>query len=178
MSVRKSLLIAVAVMLPLAGFLWFALNRKSSPRSAAPVSTPAAPPNPAHERSALESQLKMKPGHAPVLMRLAELEMEQNRPAEARKRLEQLLAAEPGNVDALLELGRACYAAGDTACALERTSEILKTQPNQPDALYNLGAIHANQGRLAEARRFWGQAVKVAPDTDGGRKSAAALKQL
>ncbi len=178
MSTRRSLLIVAAVMLPLAGFLWIMLHRKPAPRASATAPAAVAPPNPAHERSALEEQLKKKPDHAPVLMRLAELDMEQNQPAEARKRLERLLAVEPGNVDALLELGRACYAAGDAACALARTAEILKQQPNHPDALYNLGAIHANQGRFGEARRYWAQAVKEAPDTDGGKKSAAALKQL
>lgn len=177
MSAGKSICIAAAGALVLAGIGWLALHRKAAPTSPAP-SQAAAPPNAAHERSALEEQLKKKPDHAPVLMRLAELDMEQNRPAEARQRLERLLAVEPGNVDALLELGRACYAAGDSACALARTTEILKREPNHPDALYNLGAIHANQGRFAEARRYWSQAVQAAPGTDGGRKSAAALKRI
>ena len=175
MSTGKSIGIAIVVAVGLAGLGWVGMNRK---KAASTTETPVAPPNAAHERSALEEQLKKKPDHGPVLMRLAELEMEQDRPAEARKRLERLVEVEPGNVDALLELGRACYAAGDTTCALERTAEILKQQPNHPDALYNMGALHANQGHFAEARRYWGQAVKAAPETDGGRKSAAALKRL
>lgn len=167
---------AACVFVVIAGLGWWVTGRPKAPeKKAAPVS---APPTPAHERAALEEQLKLKPGHAPVVLRLAQLDLEQNRPAEAASRLEQLLRQDPGHQEARLELGRALYTAGEVEKARQVTEEILKVNPAQPDALYNLGAIHANQGNSARAREYWSKAVQAAPDSDSGRKAAAALKQL
>ncbi len=104
--------------------------------------------------------------------------MEEGKPADARARLEQLLAQEPSNVDALIELGRACFEAGDSACAWRGTAKALEQSPEHPDALYNMGALKANQGRLDKTRELWGRAVRAAPDSEGGRKAAEALKRL
>jgi len=178
MSITKALIVSILVALVAGAGMWVALNRKVPPDKSPAASTPAAPPNPAHEKASLEEQLKKKPGHAPVLLRLAQIDLEQNQPAEARRRLEELLKAEPTNVEALLELGRACYAAEDLPCAIAETGKILEQDPKHPDALYNLGAILANQGQAAKAREYWTRAVQAAPDSDSGRKAAAALKQL
>jgi tetratricopeptide (TPR) repeat protein len=134
--------------------------------------------NPAHERASLEELLKRRPGHAPILLRLAQLDMEEGQPAAARARLEQLLAQEPANVDALIELGRACFEAGDAACAWSSTAKALGQNPEHPGALYNMGALNANQGRFDKARELWNRAVRVAPGSDGGRKAAEALRRL
>lgn len=177
MSSRNAVLVSSALALLLVSVSWLAL--KPRPVAQTPqAARPAAPPNPAHERSALEEQLKRKPGHAPVLLRLAELDLELNQPALARKRLEEILKVEPGNTDALLELGRLCFSTGDVECAVTRTSSILAREPGHPDALYNLGAIYANQGRFEQARQYWNRAVQADPKSESGRKAAAGLKQI
>ena len=56
--------------------------------------------------------------------------------------------------------------------------EILKREPKNVDALYNLGAIHANAGRMDEARRYWSRAKTAAPDSQGGKKAAQGLSQI
>ena len=101
-----------------------------------------APENPAHERAALEEQLKVNPNHPPILFRLAELERDAGRPAGAVPYLRKILESDPKNVDARLELSRMLYESGDTGGALAETKQLLTDHPHQVDALYNLGAIY------------------------------------
>jgi len=170
MSNAKAALAAVTLGLLLGGALWFGLNRKSIP-DVQTQSGPVAPPNPTHEKASLEEQLSKKPGHAPVLLRLAQIATEQRQPAEARRRLEELLKVEPDHLEALLELGRACYELDDLPCAIAETEKILAKDPNHVDALYNLGAIYANSGDVAKARQHWQKAVQVAPESESGKRS-------
>lgn len=174
MSRKSAALISAGVAAVLASFLWLPRRPEAAPAQ------PAAglPSNPAHERAVLEQLLKRKPDHAPILLRLAQLDLESRQFETARRRLERLLQADPANLDALLELGRACFEMGDFDCAVKRTSQVLQSNPDHPDALYNLGAIYANRGRADQARRYWSHAAKVAPGTESGRKAAEALKQI
>src|ERR1017187_10433067 len=55
--------------------------------------------------SRIEGALQKKPGHLPVLMRMAHLEHDQSKLAEAEAHLREALAAEAGNADVHLELG-------------------------------------------------------------------------
>ncbi len=177
MSRWKALLAALAVGLLFAGVFWYMLNPKAAPPPTVKTE-PMAPPNPAHEKAMLEEQLRKKPAHAPVLLRLAQLATEQGKPAEARRRLEELLKADPSHVEARLELGRTCYELNDLACATAETEKILAVNPNQVDALYNLGAIHANLGQNDKARQYWRRALQAAPSSESGKKAAAGLKQI
>ena len=176
MSNLKATLAALGLAAVLAGALWYGMNRQAIPE--VKTQTPVAPPNAAHEKVSLEEQLQKKPGHAPVLLRLAQIATEQGQPAEARSRLEELLKVEPANVEALLELGRTCYELNDLPCAIAKTEKVVEQDPKHVDALYNLGAIFANTGNTAKAREYWGRAVQVGPDSESGKKSAAGLKQL
>lgn len=177
MSNAKATLAAVTLAVLVGGALWFGLNRKSIPEVHTQAG-PVAPASPAHEKASLEDQLRKKPGHAPVLLRLAQIATEQGQHAEARGRLEELLKVEPDHLEARLELGRACYELDDLPCAIAETEKILVKDPNHVDALYNLGAIYANSGDIAKARLHWQRAVQVAPDSESGKKAAAGLKQL
>ncbi len=158
------------------------LNKMMSPSggksSVASTETQSAvPQNPAHER-ALEEELKKKPGHPPILLRLAELERDAGRPAGAVPYLRQILEQDPKNEDARLELGRMLYDAGDVEGALKETQQLLADHPNQVDGLYNLGAIYANQNRLDLAREYWSKAVVTAPLSDSGRRAKDSLAKL
>jgi Tfp pilus assembly protein PilF len=177
MSGKIALLAAGALCLLVIGGLWLGLERKSaqSPSSAA---GPVAPTNRAHEKAMLEEQLKQKPGHAPVLLRLAQLATEDGQPAEARRVLEVLLKTDPSHLEARLELGRACYELNDLVCATAETEKILAVDPNHADALYNLGAISANSGQTEKARQYWRKAAQSAPSSASGKKASQALKQL
>ena len=149
---------------------------KSSPATTATQS--AVPENPAHERAALEEELQKKPGHPPILLRLAELERDAGRPAGAVPYLRQILDQDPKNEDARLELGRALYDTGDVEGALKETKQLLVDHPDQVDGLYNLGAIYANQNRLDLAREYWSKAVATAPTSDSGGRARESLAKL
>jgi tetratricopeptide (TPR) repeat protein len=158
------------------------LNKMMSPRSeSSPAKTEtqsAVPQNPAHERAALEEELKKKPGHPPILLRLAELERDAGRPAGAVPYLRQILEQDSKNEDARLELGRALYDTGDVEGSLKETQQLLADHPNQVDGLYNLGAIYANQNRLDMAREYWSKAVAAAPTSDSGARARESLAKL
>lgn len=175
---QKTVILAVSGLCLLAlGGIWLVLDRKNSAPPAAEAGT-SAPNNAAHERAMLEQQLAKKPGHAPILLRLAQLSIAQNQFEDARRKLEQLLRSEPGHVEARLELGRVCYELNDMACATKETESILATNPDNPDALYNLGAIHANAGRMDQARQYWKKAVQSAASSDSGKKARAGLQKI
>ena len=166
----------VGIFLLLGGLNSF--HEKAAPAASAKavnVSAPA-PQDPTHEKAALEEELKKKPGHAPILLRLAELAHDQ--PKQAADYLKQAVAADPTNADASVELSRTLYDLNDVNGALAETKRLLAAKPNQVDALYNLGAIYANLGKPELARQYWTQAVAAAPASDSGRKSADALSKI
>lgn len=137
----------------------------------------AAGSNP-HEWQMLEKQLESKPGHVPILLRMAQIALERGDPSQAASLLRQALEQEPDNLDVRLELGRALYESGDTTAAIAETEQILKSDANHVDALYNLGAIYANSNQVGQAQSFWTRAVAAAPGSDSGHKAEVGLKHL
>jgi len=142
------------------------------------MSQKQAPATPAHEKAFLEEQLKTKPGHPPILLRLAELEKNEGKLADARKHLEEAIKSDPSLIDARLELSLVAYQLNDPDEAERQNLAVLKIDARQPDALYNMGAICANRNRLVEARQYWGDAVKYGPDTESGKNAATALTKI
>jgi Flp pilus assembly protein TadD len=154
------------------------LTRLGRRPEASRESPATAPQNPAHERAALEEQLKVKPDHPPILLRLAEMEREAGRTAQSVPYLHKILDADSKNEEARLELGRALYETGDVDGAIRETKQLLADHPNQVDGLYNLGAIYANLNRADLARELWSKAVATGPQTESGRKAKDGLAQL
>jgi tetratricopeptide (TPR) repeat protein len=157
----------------------FLLRMTSRSESTAPPKPPVAvQDNPAHELKELEVQLSKKPGHLPVLLRMAQLEHDQGKLPEAVAHLREAVASEPANADAHLELGRVLYEKGDWNEALKETEKAIAIDPKHVDALYNLGAIHANLGDTARARSYWEKAIALAPESDSGKKARESLARL
>lgn len=152
-------------------------EKPASPKRPAAVQA-TVKDNPEHELKELAVQLKKKPGHVPVLMRMAQIEHDQSRLAEAAAHLREAITSEPANADAHLELGRVLYEKGDHDEALKETEQALAINPKQVDAMYNLGAIHANAGNTERALSYWQDAVKSAPESDSGKKAREALARL
>ena len=180
---KRSYAIAVSAgvgLLMIAAGWWISRpSTKASPartRQAAPMAP--APGNLPHEKAFLAAELSKKPGHAPVLLRLAQVEREMGQLAEARKHLEQAIAGNENLTEARIELSRVAYEMGDVTTALEQNRAVLRQDPRQTDALYNLGAISANLGNLEQARKYWKDAVAAGAGTASGRKSAEALRTL
>jgi Flp pilus assembly protein TadD len=131
-----------------------------------------------HELKALEASLKQNPGHAPILVRMAQVSLQLGNRAQAIRHLQQAVEAEPRNRDARLELGKALFESDDVEGAIRETKRLLEVDPYNTDGLYNLGAIYANLGQNDRAREYWTKAVAVDPDSDGAQRPRDALAQL
>ena len=150
----------------------------SSAPSPAEVMMSEGPGKEAHEAKVLEMALSKKPGHTPVLMKLAKLEEDKGNLDEATRHLLEIVKNEPGNMEARLELGRLYFQRGNIQGALDQTQAILKVQPDNPDALYNLGAIYGNLGNAALAREYWGRLIAKSPQSDSGKRAQQMIAML
>jgi tetratricopeptide (TPR) repeat protein len=180
MNRTKMVVLSLGVGLLLTGAMYKLMNPVSKPAPSTPaaVGSGAAPATPAHEIAALEEELKKKPGHAPILQRLSELQSQSGAKDKAIELLREAVKSEPANLDSRIELGKALFEAGNILGAIEETKKILDTDPKHVDALYNLGAIHANVNQTAEARDYWKRAVAAAPDTESGKNAKAGLQKI
>ena len=163
---------ALAGLLAIAGGLWLMTPHRKN----------AAPPartkwNPTHERAFLEAELRRNPTHAPILLRLAQIERSVGNLQGARQHLERAIAARGNQVDVRLELGLVCSLLSDFPAAEEQNRAVLKLDPRQADALYNLGAPAANRGDWSGARNFWSDAARTG-STDGAARAREAVSRL
>jgi len=178
-SHRKWVLMGVCAVFLGAGtvFLLRVTSRSEAP-AAAPRKAAAVAENPEHELKALAMELEKKPGHTPILMRMAQLEHDKGRLDDAAGHLRMAAQNEPSNQDVHLELGRVLYEKGDVDGAISETEKVLSLNPSQVDALYNLGAIYANRGNPQQARSYWIKAVTAEPAADSAKKARDALARL
>ena len=161
----------------IAGVSLFFLRVPRQPGVAATPS-PVAAENPEHELKALATELEKKPGHAPILLRMAQLERDKGKLEDAAGHLREAVNTEPASQEAHLELGRLLYERNDVSGAISETEKVLTINPKQVDALYNLGAIYANLGNVERARSYWSRAVEVDPAADSSRKAKDGLAKL
>ncbi|HYK91505.1 MAG TPA: tetratricopeptide repeat protein, partial [Acidobacteriota bacterium] len=150
------------------------------PPEAAKASEPAANklPGDAHEAKVLAMALEKKPGHTPVLFKLAKIESDEGHFHDAARHLQEIVRREPHNSEARLELGKVLFQTGDVQGAIQQTEEILKTNPSYGDALYNLGAIYGNLGNRERAAEYWKRLIALDPGSENGRKAKQMLGQL
>jgi len=179
------LLAAVALSGAIAASLLMLDQHRDSSSAPSPAASPGATPssgNPAadraHELKALQQELEQKPGHAPILLRMAQISSELGKRADAISYLQQLVKADPKSVDGHLELGRLLYENKDVEGSLRETLKILDINPKQVDALYNLGAIYANLNNAQLARTYWNRAVASDPNSDSGKRARDGLNKL
>ncbi len=177
-SRKKWVLLAGFTVLIASGALFLLKVVSRSERPPATAQAKMTGESPDHELKMLAVELQKKPGHTPVLLRMAQLEREKGEVDSAAGHLREVLANEPANPDAHLELGRILYEKGDIGSAIAETTKVLAADPKQVDALYNLGAIYANTGDPARARSYWTKAVQSDSNADSGRKAREALTRL
>ena len=137
----------------------------------------AAPGN-EHEQGMLRMALEKSPNHAPVLLRLAEIESEGGHLKEAAGHLNKILEKEPDNPDARLELGKVLFQLGDIRGAMEHTQRILKAHPGNEEALYNMGAIHANIGDGKGAMSYWKHLTALNFNSESAQKARQMMTRL
>ena len=137
---RKRVLLGLFLLLIGAGaaFLWQVASRTQE-RAVQPQAV--VKDNPEHELKELAVQLQKKPGHAPILMRIAQIEHDQGKLEDASGHLSEVLKNELGNADTHVELGRVLYEKGDPEAGIAETEKALAINPRHVEALYNLGAV-------------------------------------
>jgi cytochrome c-type biogenesis protein CcmH/NrfG len=174
---RKRVLLGLFLLLTGAGavFLWKVASRTQE-RAVQPKAE--VKDNPAHELKELGVQLQKKPGHTPILMRIAQIEHDQGKLEDATGHLREVVKNEPNNADAHVELGRVLYEKGDREAGVAETQNALAINPKHVDALYNLGAMYANAGDTARARSYWRSAIEADPRSDSGQQARQGLAKL
>lgn len=174
---KKWVVMSVSALL-IGGTSLFLLKVVSRSETPAPrqVSMPAA--NPDHELKELAVELERKPGHPPILLRMAQIERDKGKFDDAAGHLREAVKSEPSNQDAHLELGRLLYERNDVNGAIAETEKVLELNPKHVDALYNMGAIYANLGDTARAKSYWSRAVAADPASESSRKAREGLTKL
>lgn len=190
MKTLASKALAIVIALTFTGLGIYSLLRNES-RSSQPMQTTDRAPLSARaaveskgshsgqmELESLQQQLSKKPDHTPVLLRLAQVARETGKIEEAVQHLRQVLQQEPQNREARLELGRALYETGNIGGAIKETQDLLTRDRRDVDALYNLGAIYGNMKQDDSARKYWLQAIAIAPTSPSGQLAKQGLTQL
>src|SRR5579871_825584 len=99
MSVSRKKWVGMAVSVVLIGgismFLVKVIQRSEGPAASRPA--PVAADNPEHELKALALELEKKPGHAPILLRMAQLERDKGKLDDAASHLREAVKTEPSS---------------------------------------------------------------------------------
>lgn len=178
------LLLAIAACLTLA--LWLMADQKKPglplPQASHgrffPHAVRGTVPDNQQEQGVLRMALKKSPDHAPVLLKLAQMESEDGRLKEATDHLRKILKTDPGNPEANLELGKVLFRLGDIHGAIDQTQAILTTHPNYEDALYNLGAIYANIGNRQLAMDYWNRLAALHSTSESAQRAQQMMSRL
>jgi tetratricopeptide (TPR) repeat protein len=181
---RGMLLLAVAACLSLV--LWLMASQRKPeaplPQSAHtrfyPHGTGGTVPGKQQEQDVLRMALKKSPDHAPVLLKLAQMESEDGRLKEAKDHLRRILKTDPANPEANLELGKVLFRLGDMHGAIDQTQAILNMHPNYEDALYNLGAIYANIGNRQLAMEYWNRLATLHSNSESAQRAQRMMVRL
>ena len=99
-----------------------------------------------------ESALERRPDHLEGLIRLGEVEFQQQNPAEAEDSLEKALSLEPDNVSALFWLGRVKEQSGAAHQAVRYWQQALERDPLHSASHYRLAQHYLRTGDTGQAQ--------------------------
>ncbi len=120
----------------------------------------------------LNEALTLAPDMTEATLLLAELDLRRGNPGAAITSLTRLVGKQPGRVDARLLLAAAHRAARQTEAALKIYDDLSRRFPTNPQPAFLRGLVLGQEGKTAEARRSFEQALQFAP------QFTAALEQL
>lgn len=130
------------------------------------------------EMEDLKRRLAEAPEDTAALLRMARLSQDGHQSEEAVGYYRRYLALHPEGRQAWLDLAQTLGQLQQWDAAREATEAMLRQFPNDPAALYNLGAVHANAGRLGEARATWQRVAAQTQDPAMKTMAETALQRL
>jgi len=122
---------------------------------------------------------ELEPGWDAPWYNLGRLRMLEGKPAQAVSAFEEAQRRSTNPLRAGLifeEMGKARLAAGDRDGAKRAFEEAFARNPDSPDLLVLMARIRASEGRLEEARRLLGRALRLAPGHPEAREFARQLE--
>lgn len=135
----------------------------------------AAAGNMEQARKAFRQALKMRPGNADWLYRLARLELGGNNPKGAVGPLRKLAALNPGNHDISLQLAAALEDGGQADEAESVLRQLIADNPGFPSAYNNLGNILQVSHDYEAALAAYEKAIELQPETAAIRVNAGNM---
>ena len=113
--------------------------------------------------AALHQILSLEPTNRTARLALAQVDLERGELAAGIYTLKQMVRQEPDWDQAKLLLARGYQAQGDNPAATQVYRELATNRPSQTGYLLALGGVLMQQGKRAEARTAWNEALKTAP---------------
>ena len=107
--------------------------------------------NTAETEEQLLAAISLKRDYIPAILLLSQLKVQQGQAREALEAAEAAAFLAPNDASVLLSVGLLRLGVGDTAGAVTALSRSIEINPQYANARFFLAAIHANQGRNAEA---------------------------
>jgi len=118
---------------------------------------------PAEALNSLDDALQWNPAYVPAILLRAELKMRAGGLGETITAMLAFLKAYPTNVQGKMILASAYSAMGQLDQAFSLYTELGQQFPKQPEFPAYLGFIHSRQGRPAEARKMYEEALRLSP---------------
>ena len=117
----------------------------------------------AEAMKSLDDALQLNSGYVPAILLRAELKMRSGGLGEAITSMLAFLKAYPTNAQGKMILANAYTAMGQMDQAFSLYTELGQQFPKQPEFPAYLGFIHSRQGRPAEARKMYEEALRLSP---------------
>lgn len=118
----------------------------------------------AKARESFEQALKLKPGHLPSAINLAELDLHDKQPAAAKKRFESVLAVDKSNLDAILGLAALAARDRNPRELQARLEQANKAAPGALKPLILLSRLYLGRGDPSKALIYARQAHDAHPN--------------
>ncbi len=116
------------------------------------------------------------PYYAPAHADLAAVLLYADQPDLAESTAQRALVLDPHNLTAMQILGGAHRARGRYVEAIEAYAAILRVRPEDADTLVDVGNCCAESGHLQDAKSFYAQALRIAPEHPAGIANLQAVE--
>ena len=175
-SIITVLIVIGAVVLITSG-LFDASVAKSVEHNHPPIANSnAVDLNVINEINRLEEIVKNNPKNHETLLRLGHLLNDNGYYDRAIEKYEIYIKDHPQNVDVIVDMGVCYFEMKQYDKSIETIKRALEVNPKHQIANFNLGIVNFADNNVAEARKWWQNAVDIDPNSNIGKKAEELLK--